>query len=125
MIMNYILIAFGLIVFIYLVAKYMGAGGGGNFTNISSADAKQLMKSSKVALLDVRSPNEIKQGKIKGAKEINIASAGFANTINKLDKSKTYLVYCRSGNRSRQACKIMESQGFEKLYNLKGGYMSW
>jgi rhodanese-related sulfurtransferase len=42
-----------------------------------------------------------------------------------LDKSKNYYVYCRSGNRSGQACAIMQSVGFETAHNLVGGFMEW
>ncbi|MEM9649010.1 MAG: rhodanese-like domain-containing protein, partial [Bacteroidota bacterium] len=45
--------------------------------------------------------------------------------IGKLDKSKNYYVYCRSGNRSAQACALMNSIGIETTYNLEGGFMNW
>jgi rhodanese-related sulfurtransferase len=76
-------------------------------------------------LLDVRTPAEIEEMSIDGHIAINIQNPNFVEKINELDKSKTYFVYCRSGNRSGQACKYMTSQGFEKLYNLKGGMLEW
>ncbi|MEX0273681.1 MAG: rhodanese-like domain-containing protein, partial [Flavobacteriaceae bacterium] len=45
--------------------------------------------------------------------------------LQKLDTSKNYYVYCRSGNRSAQACAIMGSLGFGNVYNLEGGFMEW
>jgi rhodanese-related sulfurtransferase len=45
--------------------------------------------------------------------------------IEQLDPEKSYYVYCRSGNRSGQACAIMNAKGIAKAYNLIGGVMSW
>ena len=45
--------------------------------------------------------------------------------LEKLDKTKNYYVYCRSGNRSGQACAIMKNLGFDKAFNLQGGFMNW
>jgi rhodanese-related sulfurtransferase len=45
--------------------------------------------------------------------------------IKNLPKDKTYLIYCRSGNRSAQACEIMGEEGFENVKNLSGGIMRW
>lgn len=95
------------------------------YQNIDVATFKKLMSGSNVVVLDVRTPGEIAQGKIAGAMELNFNSPDFAQQTAKLDKSKTYLVYCRSGNRSGQACNIMQQQGFGKLYNLKGGMIAW
>lgn len=75
-------------------------------------------------IIDVRTPAEFAGGKLPGAKNIDIFSKDFTNQIDKLDKDKTYLLYCRSGNRSGQACNIMAGLGFTKLYNLAGGVMS-
>jgi len=50
---------------------------------------------------------------------------GFLDEIEKLDKSKNYYVYCRSGARSAQACNLMEQIGFDTTYNLLGGFMEW
>ena len=77
-------------------------------------------------LLDVRTPVEAAINKIEGATLINFNDgSAFVENIAKLDKDKTYLIYCRSGNRSGQACNYMAQQGFSKLYNLDGGIMAW
>lgn len=90
----------------------------------ATAFLKQIENSEDAVILDVRTPAEYASGKIEGAINLDIYAATFASDINKLDKNKTYFVYCRSGNRSGQACSIMAKQGFEKLYNLSGGIMS-
>lgn len=93
--------------------------------NISVSEFKEKMKEKNTIILDVRTSSETTQGKIKGAKEMNVMSTDFGQKITKLEKSKTYLVYYQSGMRSRRACKMMEKAGFENLYNLSGGYTAW
>jgi len=88
--------------------------------------AEQLKKETNAFLLDVRTAQEVAEGYIPNATNIDIhLGQGFLNEIEKLDKSKTYFVYCRSGARSGQACAIMNSLGFENAYNLVGGFMNW
>lgn len=97
-----------------------------NYENVSAKDFKQLLSETPNALvLDVRTPAEYQQGSIKGAINIDLMNAEFATKIASLDKSKTYFVYCRSGNRSGQACSYMADRGFANLYNLSGGMMNW
>jgi rhodanese-related sulfurtransferase len=76
-------------------------------------------------LLDVRTAAEIADASIDGHIAIDIQQPGFTEKVANLDKTKTYFVYCRSGNRSGQACRYMATQGFGKLYNLKGGMLEW
>lgn len=77
-------------------------------------------------MLDVRTPQEFEEGYIPGAVNIDIyLGQGFLEELGKLDKSKNYYVYCRSGARSGQACAIMNSIGIENAYNLEGGFMNW
>jgi len=95
------------------------------FQDLTVAEFKQKMTETGVVVLDVRTPEEIAGGKVEGATELDFRSPGFAAQLDKLDKSKTYLVYCRSGNRSGKACQLMTEKGFTKLYNLAGGYTAW
>ncbi|MFK7933970.1 MAG: rhodanese-like domain-containing protein [Saprospiraceae bacterium] len=97
----------------------------GNYTNIDVTTFKEKMNDSNVVLLDVRTPAEIATGKIEGAVSLDVKSDQFAQQIQQLDTTKTYLVYCRSGRRSVKACNLMDVVGFEKLYNLEGGYQAW
>lgn len=76
-------------------------------------------------LLDVRTAAEIAEANIDGHIAIDIQQPGFTEKVADLDKTKTYFIYCRSGNRSGQACKYLATQGFDKLYNLKGGMIAW
>ncbi|MFK7810844.1 MAG: rhodanese-like domain-containing protein [Maribacter sp.] len=86
----------------------------------------QLAKDENSFILDVRTEDEVEEGRIQNATNIDIyLGQGFLEELEKLDKSKNYYVYCRSGNRSGQACAIMNSVGIENAFNLEGGFMNW
>ncbi len=95
------------------------------YTDLSVSEFKAKMSDPDVVVLDVRTPGEIAEGKIDGAMEIDFRAEGFSEKLDGLDKGKTYLVYCRSGGRSSNACKMMSEKGFGSLFNLDGGYMAW
>ena len=87
---------------------------------------EQLQKDDNAFILDVRTEDEMAEGYIPNANHIDIyLGQGFLDELQKLDKSKNYYVYCRSGNRSGQACAIMNSIGFENTSNLEDGFMNW
>ncbi len=81
---------------------------------------QQLAESPNAVLLDVRTAREFAGGTIPGALQIDFLSLNFAKKVQLLDKDATYFVFCRSGNRSGQACKIMHKLGFD-VRNLSGG----
>lgn len=84
-----------------------------------------LRAKEKGVLLDVRTPNEIKQGFIEGAQFLDYHSNSFESSISKYSKDETIYIYCRSGNRSNKAAKIFIKHGFTKVYNMKGGIKAW
>lgn len=86
----------------------------------------QLSKDDNAFILDVRTDVEVEEGIIPEAKQIDIYKGqGFLEEVEALDKSKNYYIYCRSGNRSGQACSIMNQLGFENTFNLVGGFNDW
>ena len=86
----------------------------------------QLENDDNAVVLDVRTDGEVADGIIANAIHIDIYKGQeFISEIEELDKSKNYYVYCRSGNRSGQACNIMEQLGFDNAYNLEGGILEW
>jgi rhodanese-related sulfurtransferase len=95
------------------------------YEDIPAGTFHDLMLQPTSVILDVRSAGEFAGGKIRGARNLDIMSASFVSQVKNLPKDKTYLLYCRSGNRSSQACEIMADLGFEKLKNLAGGIMRW
>lgn len=96
-----------------------------NYTDLNSEDFQKGMTASDAVLIDVRSQGEFQSGKIKGARNIDIMGSGFVNQIQNLPKDKKYYLYCRSGNRSGQACSLMAKNGFENVNNLADGIMGW
>ncbi|MDV7138349.1 rhodanese-like domain-containing protein [Maribacter sp. TH_r10] len=87
---------------------------------------KSAVKNKKVQLVDVRTPGEYRAGHIGKAVNIDLFQRqSFRSSFEKLDKGKPVYLYCRSGARSRKAARKVLDMGFEKVYDLKGGYMQW
>ncbi|HKK87576.1 MAG TPA: rhodanese-like domain-containing protein [Saprospiraceae bacterium] len=77
-------------------------------------------------LLDVRTLEEFEEGAIPGAKLFDVNQTDkFKEAVATFNKDNTYFVYCRSGQRSKEAFHIMNDMGFEKVYNVTGGYLKW
>lgn len=93
--------------------------------DLSVSEFSSKVTESGIITLDVRTPGEFNEGHIEGASLIDFQSGNFENEIASLDKNQTYAVYCRSGNRSGEAVKVMTEAGFTKLYNLDGGVIDW
>ena len=94
--------------------------------NLTQAEWSASIPEENTVILDVRTPNEWAEGIIENAVLINILEPqSFMREIEKLDKSKNYYVYCRSGARSGQACQVMNSIGINEANNLIGGILEW
>lgn len=98
-------------------------------TTISPKNAATLITQQKgnpaFVILDIRTPSEYSKGHLAKSILIDYYSKSFAHRLNKLDKNKTYLVYCRSGNRSGRALSIFKSMGFKNVYNMDQGINGW
>ena len=96
------------------------------FKNAPIAELTKIKNEKKAVVIDVRTPAEWQQGVIDGADIfIDYNSANFKQQLAKLDKTKTYVVYCRSGGRSAGASQVMVDNGFKNVVNMQGGIMSW
>lgn len=95
------------------------------FASLTPAAAVQLMNNEDVVVLDVREPGETVGGKI--TKAIQIPVGAIAKRMNELEKhkSKTLLIYDKTGARSGIACKELSKNGFEKVFSLNGGLLAW
>jgi rhodanese-related sulfurtransferase len=76
-------------------------------------------------ILDVRTPEEFKNGHIEKAIIIDYKSSDFQDKISMLDKKKTYLVYCKGGGRSTKSIEVMKNLNFNNLYHLFEGMETW
>lgn len=94
--------------------------------NASPAEVHDFITTNKgkFLILDVRSIQEYSEGHIAGAEFFPISASSFENAVKKLPENITYVVYCRSGNRSQRAKKIMEDAGLS-LMHLDGGIRAW
>jgi rhodanese-related sulfurtransferase len=78
-----------------------------------------------LVIIDVRTPEEYAKGYIENAVNLNYYSETFEEELGKLNKSKTYIIYCRSGRRSKMALDTMRELDFVKVYNVLGGIIEW
>ena len=76
-------------------------------------------------ILDVRTPQEYASGHLEDTINIDYNSRTFQESLATLDKDKTYLLYCRTGNRSSKAFEIMKDMDFKKIYHMKSGVVTW
>jgi len=93
--------------------------------DVTAEEFKVLIEKKEGVILDVRTKGEVDGGKIGNAINLDYYSDVFKSDLDKLDKNRPVYVYCRSGNRSGEAKKIMTLMGFKAVYNLKGGYSNW
>ncbi len=99
------------------------------FVNITAVEASALiqknLENTDFKIIDVRTPDEFNAGHISNSQMIDYYADDFLTRLNELDKNKTYLIYCRSGNRSGKTIPMMKKLGFKKVYNMLGGVKSW
>ena len=98
---------------------------GQNQNDISIKELKNKIASDNYILLDVRTSEEYNNGHLKGSINIDYFSDDFSDEISSLGLESPILVYCRSGNRSGKAMKIMYDLGFIEVKNFIRGYKSW
>lgn len=117
---------------IILVSPFLVACGepsGNAIVALTAKQARQLLEkhsgNSDFILLDIRTPKEYAQGHISGAFLLDYYRPSFKASLQRLDRNKTYLIYCRSGNRSSRTLNLIQSLGFRKVYHLKDGIIDW
>lgn len=105
-----------------------GAGGASEekgYQQISQEEAKEMMDSQEVLILDVREQDEYDSGHIPGAVLLPVGSITEESAAEVIpEKDATVLVYCRSGNRSKTAAKTLAELGYTGIYEF-GGITTW
>jgi phage shock protein E len=101
------------------------SGGSDAVTAVAPSDAVAVMAEPGVAVLDVRTPAEFATGHLAGAVNVDLEGGEFDQQIADLPKDTTYVVYCRSGNRSGVATKQLAELGFTDVYDIQGGIVAW
>ena len=100
-----------------------------NITALSAREAFKLIETrtgdSDFIILDIRTPGEYQSGHLEDATMIDYYSKSFVDEIGRLDKEKSYLVYCRSGNRSARSLDLFKKLQFQKIYHLSSGINGW
>ena len=93
--------------------------------HVKADEAAKIIADGKTAVIDVRTPDEFKDGHIKGAKNIDIMASDFEAQLGKLDRTQPTLVHCQAGGRSTRALKVFEKLGFTNLIHLDEGFGGW
>lgn len=92
-----------------------------NGIDISIDEFKEKFQEEQGVVIDVRTQEEYEEGHlVKTDKLLDFTNGEFQDSLSDMDKDKTYYLYCRTGNRSGQAARMMKSQGFENVYNVGG-----
>lgn len=90
---------------------------------MTAKEVEALLNEGKTLnMIDVREVDEVEAGKIPGAIHIPLGLVEFR--MNELDKSKEYIMICRSGGRSGRAAQFLEGQGYNVI-NMTGGMLTW
>lgn len=118
-----------LVVSLLLLVTTHSLATGASVENINAGTAAALIEKNQsnpdFIILDIRTPKEFSAGHIAGARRIDFYANSFAQEFRSLDRNKTYLVYCRSGNRSGQLMQAVEKMDFKSVYNMKSGLVDW
>ncbi|MCX6140940.1 MAG: rhodanese-like domain-containing protein [Candidatus Kapabacteria bacterium] len=106
-----------------LAISVVDAGSSGD---VSTASAEKMVKDTKgLIILDVRTPEEYAAGHLANAKLMNYYDKNFTDQLKTLPKSKSVLIYCKSGRRSAETLALMKKLGYKKAYNMLGGFVAW
>ena len=90
---------------------------------ITPLEVQELLESGEqLNLVDVREDDEVAEGIIPGA--IHIPLGEVVERVGELDKSKSYIIICRSGGRSGRATEFLEGAGYDAA-NMTGGMLEW
>jgi rhodanese-related sulfurtransferase len=97
---------------------------GPNIQEIDSLECARWMEERReLAIIDVRTPREVQAGTVPGARHVPLHTLPMQ--LDGIDRDRPVVLVCRTGARSGQACAFLAGQGFDNVYNLRGGIMDW
>ena len=126
------LIAYAIPIFIICLGFVLPSLDAQDSTRIITVSAKEAADlidkhsgNSNFAVLDIRTPGEFQSGHLPDAILVDFYSQTFSDQLNRLDKEKSYLVYCRTGNRSTNSLGLFKKLKFDKIYHMSTGISGW
>ena len=111
------------LIILFFSLLILGGCSGDSYQTISSEKALEMMEDSQVNVIDVRTPEEFAAGHIPNATLMPLDQ--LEQLQSELDKSKEYIIVCRSGKRSATASSLLIEKGFKNIYNLSNGMNGW
>ena len=110
-----------------IILAALGLASGSEFKNLGVEKFAKLASEKGVVILDVRTAEELADGHLRDAVNAAVNDKDFVSKVEKLiqDKNVKVAVYCRSGRRSANACKMLSATGYKNLFNLEGGILDW
>jgi len=101
----------------------------GSVHHLTAKEARSLIDrhagDKDFVILDVRTPREYRAGHISQAVLLDFHNPAFSASLKKLERSKTYLIYCQTGYRSSRTLQIIDTMGFKSVYHLQRGVLEW
>jgi len=114
-----------LIIFTLLACFSCSSPSSPQIKPIDNMGLVELQEKGNLQLIDVRTPEEVNQGMIQGALNIDFRSPDFKKKIAQLNKDQPIAVYCGAGGRSGKTSDLLLTLGFKEIYDLTGGYSQW
>jgi rhodanese-related sulfurtransferase len=115
--------------FLWVLAALLAGCMEGDARLLEPQAARALLENnagkSDFLILDVRTPEEFRQGYIRGAVLLDYHAPDFRERFAELDRAATIFLYCRSGNRSSSALELADRLGFGRVFELQGGIRAW
>ena len=95
--------------------------------SLNEKEWKTKLQENPGTIIDIRTPDEWADGYIDRADFVNLFDQDFIGQVNKIqaDKNKPLYIYCRLGNRSKEAMRVLNENGYTQIYELNNGIIGW
>ena len=103
--------------------RLFGGSPAAGAASVDAAEAQRRLAAREAIMIDVRERDEWRAGHVAGARHIPLGE--LTARVGELPRDRDLLLFCRSGNRSGGATRLLRGQGFERAYNVEGGIIAW